>query len=290
MLCDCYVIELGVVSLWQVLDLSQNLLEGSCFSSGRRFNQLLSQMTTLTSIDLNQNPLLGPAAWCTIINALRDNKNHKIGTWSISDQQRMDPDVVKALAGFLAASRALTSIGEKGLNLMGSQVGDEGWGAIISAVCASTVSSVATIDVNSERIGNVGAKAISKSIGASVNKALKSINLVGHDFDAAHASSLTEVARKKEIFLCGITPDQADADFSNQGLQRADALLLASDLRASKALKEIDLRGNEFGSAEWCAIFNALRDNKANTIEAWNLPDQGLDAEVAKAISGYLAR
>ena len=62
----------------------------------------------------------------------------------------------------------------------------------------------------------------------------------------------------------------------------------------SAALTSINLRRNELGTAGWCAIFNALRDNKENTIASWDLsPLDGdseiIDAKVAKAIAEYVA-
>ena len=48
--------------------------------------------------------------------------------------------------------------------------------------------------------------------------------------------------------MCGIKPDQAEADFSRWGLNPADAQLLAFDLKFSSPLKRLNLCANDLGS------------------------------------------
>ena len=49
------------------------------------------------------------------------------------------------------------------------------------------------------------------------------------------------------------------------------------------------LRGNELGKEGWCAIFAALRDNKENKIESWDLSRQGINVKIAKVLAEYLS-
>ena len=49
------------------------------------------------------------------------------------------------------------------------------------------------------------------------------------------------------------------------------------------------LRGNNLGTEGWCAIFGALRDNKDNKIETWDLSSLGIDSEIAKVLAEYLS-
>ena len=51
------------------------------------------------------------------------------------------------------------------------------------------------------------------------------------------------------------------------------------------------LRGNSLGSSPegWCAIFAALRDNKDNQIESWDLSEQGINVEIAKVLAEYVS-
>ena len=65
---------------------------------------------------------------------------------------------------------------------------------------------------------------------------------------------------------------------------------IAEALKSGTAvLKSIDLRGNSLGTEGWCAIFAALRDNKENTIEAWDLSYEGISSEVAKVLAEYVS-
>ena len=49
------------------------------------------------------------------------------------------------------------------------------------------------------------------------------------------------------------------------------------------------LRDNNLGTEGWCTIFAALRDNKDNKIESWDLSDQDIDAETAKVLAEYIS-
>ena len=49
------------------------------------------------------------------------------------------------------------------------------------------------------------------------------------------------------------------------------------------------MRGNSLGTEGWCAIFAALRDNKDNKIESWDLSDEGIDVETAKVLAEYVS-
>ena len=49
------------------------------------------------------------------------------------------------------------------------------------------------------------------------------------------------------------------------------------------------LRENQLGTEGWCAIFAALRDNKENKIESWDLSDQDINGEIAKTLAEYVS-
>ena len=49
------------------------------------------------------------------------------------------------------------------------------------------------------------------------------------------------------------------------------------------------LRNNALGTEGWCAIFSALRDNKENKIESWDLRGEGINPEIAKALAEYVS-
>ena len=58
-------------------------------------------------------------------------------------------------------------------------------------------------------------------------------------------------------------------DWNNIGAEGASHL--AQALEVNSSLQGLGLRGNQLGREGWCAIFGALRDNKDNKIESWDL-------------------
>ena len=67
-------------------------------------------------------------------------------------------------------------------------------------------------------------------VSGSLKASLTSCHVLKNDMDVSAAKLLVEAVKDKDISLCGITSDQASANFYRQGLKPADALLLASDL------------------------------------------------------------
>ena len=49
------------------------------------------------------------------------------------------------------------------------------------------------------------------------------------------------------------------------------------------------LLNNALGDDGWCAVFEALRDNKGAKIESWDLSLEGIGPKVAKALAEYLS-
>ena len=49
------------------------------------------------------------------------------------------------------------------------------------------------------------------------------------------------------------------------------------------------VRNNSLGTEGWCAVFAALRDNKDNKIESWDLSEQGINVEIAKVLAEYVS-
>lgn len=85
------------------------------------------------------------------------------------------------IAGLLKCNRgSLTKIGEGGLDLRG-EIGEEGWAAIIGAVCSSTVSKITSIDASSQGIGPKGAKLIGEALRTSVNADLTTVWTPAHE-------------------------------------------------------------------------------------------------------------
>ena len=75
---------------------------------------------------------------------------------------------------------------------------------------------------------------------------LSCVNLLKNDIPVQQAQELVKIKESKPILksLCGLTMDETELDFSSQGLQAGDAVLLASDIQDMGSLSRLDLSGN----------------------------------------------
>ena len=48
------------------------------------------------------------------------------------------------------------------------------------------------------------------------------------------------------------------------------------------------MRNNSLDTEGWCAIFGALRDNKDNKLESWDLQSEDINVEIAKVLAEYV--
>lgn len=162
-----------------------------------------------------------------------------------------DPSGVQAIADALRVSPSMTAIGKSGLNLKGNGLGDDGWGAIFAGVCSNKDSKISSVDVSDERIGPPGAKLIADALQKSVNPSLTVADLRFNELDTDSATMLTAVAKEKGISLCGIKPEQTEANLQGDDyegyMKPADAILLTADLAVCGSLMTLDARGNELG-------------------------------------------
>jgi hypothetical protein len=92
-------------------------------------------------------------------------------------------------------SSSLTLIGEGGLDLRGNSLGDEGWGAIISAVCSSPSSKISTIDASGQGIGTAGAILIAEALRTCVNGALTVLRLGENSLGPEGCKALSDVLK-----------------------------------------------------------------------------------------------
>ena len=92
-----------------------------------------------------------------------------------------------------------------------------------------------------------------------VSTPLTSVNLLRNDIGEAAADVVRAAEQHGKIqTLCGIKPDQKEANFSRQNLKAADAVLLAYDIKVNAPLKTLHLFGNEIGAEGATAIAGAL--------------------------------
>jgi Ran GTPase-activating protein (RanGAP) involved in mRNA processing and transport len=174
-----------------------------------------------------------------------------------------------ALGEFMRVNSVLTSIGRDGLNLKNNSLGDEGWGAVISGVCASKVSKISAIDVSCESIGPAGAKVIGEAFRTSVNGVLTSLNLWHNSIGDEGAEAIGDALRVNGVLT---SLDLYDNRFGVEG-----GKAIAAALRVNSVLTLLNLRFNQIGDEGAKAIADALRVNGALT-EVCSLSQQVLTA------------
>ena len=66
-------------------------------------------------------------------------------------------------------------------------------------------------------------------------------SVLNNQLGADGANAIVNAAKEKQqiMTLCGLKPDQTEADFSNRGLRVGDAILLAFDLSKNSVLVKL---------------------------------------------------
>jgi len=168
------------------------------------------------------------------------NKDYVIKGIDLSDNQITAQELNKYELWRIITDvrRMLTS-----LNVGGNQLNEEAALGIVRAVRQQDKTK--TLGLARCRIGASGAHEVAEYM--RVSSVLTSLNLLRNNLDTASANALAEVAKTKRISLCGIKPDQTEADFSWQSLGPVDAILIASDVSVSSVLTSLNLLGNQIG-------------------------------------------
>jgi hypothetical protein len=73
------------------------------------------------------------------------------------------------------------------------------------------------------------------------------VNILANDIRKEQAEDLIKIMKRKASLksLCGIKPDQREADFSGQMLEGVDAMLIANDISDNGALTSLDISDNK---------------------------------------------
>ena len=179
----------------------------------------------------------------------------------------------------------VTGEGEPPLALLLGAIACAGSGEIrgipLEELRADTLSS---LDLKGRMIGPEGAMLIGSVI--PVNAVLKNCNLLKNSLDVESATMLAKIGAEKGIMISGMTRDQTVANFFNQNLQPADAILIASDLIFMAVVTELRLGSNPIGNNGAKAIAEALKVNTVLT-QLW-LNDNKIGDNGAKAIAEAL--
>jgi hypothetical protein len=243
----------------------------------------------LTALDLSYNGLRdeGVSAVC---EAIQSNKETKLASLNFRNNG-IGPVGANAVAAMVAVTDGLTS-----LNLSNNKLGDSNWtshqtddgqifyhnkatnestwtppaeglspGILALAHALHVNGALTSLDLSHNQLcgldhngrGTYTAEGITAIADAlRVNGALTVANFLGNHLDLESAKMLIQVAKQKDISLCGIRRDQTTADFSDKYLKPPDAILLASDLSqavVTGALTQVlDFR------SPWISLFCSL--------------------------------
>ena len=159
-----------------------------------------------------------------------------------------------------ALSNCISGEGEPPLELTIAAVACAGSGV----VCGIPVQQMREDRVTELNLSNRGLHVAAAMLVAYLIPAtsvLKNFNLLKNSFSVKTGTMLAKIGAEKGIMLSGMTRDQTKADFSNQNLQPADAILIASDLQFTAALTRLDIELNSIGPEGAKAITLALKVN-----------------------------
>ena len=112
-------------------------------------------------------------------------------------------------------------------------------------------------------------------------------SLLRNELDVESATMLAKIGTEKHIMLSGMKQDQTEANFLHQGLQPADAILIASDLPFMAVLTKLVLSQNYSLKDEGAiTLGEALKSNK--TLKELELRGCDIGAEGGKALAAAL--
>ena len=98
--------------------------------------------------------------------------------------------------------------------------------------------SLKKLDLSYCNLGPEDGKGLASGVG--VHASLTECIVHGNKFDKESATLLSKAATEKRVMLFGIKHDQTEANFNRQYLKPADGILIASDLRVSAVLTELE--------------------------------------------------
>jgi len=186
-----------------------------------------------SSIVLPYSSKVGSECWNVIAAAARSNSLKVVDVGNNSSDQATALVLLAAMKG-----TDMVSIG-----MAACKLGVEGTNIIAGMVATST--SLRSVDLRQNSIGTEGCKVLGEALRISVS--LTVADLRYNNLDNESATMLANTAKEKKISLCGITPDQTDANMQGEPGKRmdtADAILLTADLAVGASLMNIDLSFN----------------------------------------------
>merc|ERR1719387_2363987 len=119
-----------------------------------------------------------------------------------------------------------------------------------------------SLNLSRNSIGAEGGAALAEAL--KVNMHVASLNLLGNNIGKDAVAELVAVFQQHKTLksLCGLKPDQTEADFSSKSLQPSDGMLLAADLKVNAVLASVNLLGNNIGMDAAAELAAVLQQHK----------------------------
>ena len=126
--------------------------------------------------------------------------------------------------------------------LASNSLRDEGTITLCNALSESKASKLQRLDIRANGITGKGAASVAAYL--AVTASLTVTDMRYNELDTESATMLANIAKEKMISLCGITPEQTEADFTPDKnnynvMQPADAILLTADLAVRGSLTQV---------------------------------------------------
>ena len=135
-----------------------------------------------------------------------------------------------------------------------------------------------------------GPRAIADAIRDSRSLTVADIRF--NQFDTESATMLATIAKEKKISLCGITPDQTEANLqgdSGTRMSPADAILLTADLAVRVTLSRLLIGGNAIMDKGCIALAEAMQQNESCKIEELSLRNNRIGFAGARSLVAMMA-
>ena len=124
--------------------------------------------------------------------------------------------------------------------------------AALELLAAMKEKAMVSIGMADCELGVEGAKVVAEM--AAVSRSLTVADVRFNKMGTESATMLASIAKEKKISLCGITPEQTEANLEGSYpniMGPADAILLTADLAVRRSLTECNLRDNNLGKESW---------------------------------------
>jgi Leucine-rich repeat (LRR) protein len=262
---------------------------GSKSSGVTALANAIKDMGALSKFDISSNNLCAAGAK-VLAEALKDNQVLPMGAlakFDISDNM-LGPEGGKALAVCLKGNRSITELNIAancfGMNLSSGECDNAGVIAIADAI--GDMGAMTSLDVSNNRLFAEGTKLLAEALtsnqimtalnvssnymmlNVSSNDgaqgvtaladaipamgAISSINLLLNDIPVKQAQKLVKIMQAKEKLttLCGLSKEETELDFSCQGLESGDIVLIANDISDMRALIKLDVSNNSIDAKQ----------------------------------------